>query len=160
MEALNGSLSIWLEQGPESPNWPQYDQRIACAKLLLELGMHDKATVVLQSCQEENDLDPEGWYLFGWCYYRMGGGDAGAADQEIAAGIGKSVPGNLATEDKDDYWSDAKECLQRMMEIMEENSDLANPDMIDHATNIVEDITAYFENKPAGSGDQDEEMEL
>ncbi|KAJ3212841.1 hypothetical protein HDU67_003582 [Dinochytrium kinnereticum] len=146
--ALEKSVSIWLLDGPESPNWPAYDQRIACAKLLLELGLHDNATLVLQTCQNENDLDPEGWYLFGWCYYRMGGGDAGTADQEVAAGIGKSIEGNVVPEEnRGELWTDAKECLEKLLELVAED-EMANADMIDHAKFILQAIETYLQANP------------
>ncbi|KAJ3102672.1 hypothetical protein HDU97_000369 [Phlyctochytrium planicorne] len=157
--ALEKAVGLWISDGVQSPQWPTYDQRIACSKLLLELGLHDVATQVLQTCQEENDTDPEGWYLFGWCYYRMGGGDAGTADQEIAAGIGKSIEGNFDADSRGELWSDAKECLDRLIEL-ESVSDAPNADMLDHARDILKKIESYLTANPPNSNAVDDGEEI
>jgi predicted Zn-dependent protease len=116
-ECIEQSLSLWSSESPESIQWPAYPQRVACAKILLELGLYESAMFVLQTCQQENDQDPEGWYLFAWCYFRMGGGEAGAADQEIAAQVGGLNTLELSIEQKVAHWIDAKECLEKLQQV-------------------------------------------
>ncbi|KAI9337605.1 hypothetical protein DFJ73DRAFT_779823 [Zopfochytrium polystomum] len=120
---------------------PAYPNRMACAKLLIELGLHDRATRVLETCQRENDEDPESWYLFAFCYYRMGGGGCGieadaaeaagnldaaeelrayARERERAADVGRRAEAAadetaaVDEETKVAYWVDARECLERV----------------------------------------------
>ncbi|KAI8846758.1 hypothetical protein BC829DRAFT_445064 [Chytridium lagenaria] len=99
----------------------------------------------------------------------MGGGDAGTADQEVAAGIGKSIEGNvLSEENRGETWLYAKECLERLMELVAQE-EMVNEDMVDHARDILQTIEAYLQANPVvittdnaddSNEDEDGDMEM
>ncbi|KAJ3417358.1 hypothetical protein HDV05_004823 [Chytridiales sp. JEL 0842] len=142
--AIEQSLSLWSNESPESIQWPAYPQRIACVKILLELGLYENALSVLQTCQQENDQDAEGWYLFAWCYYRMAGGEAGAEDQEIAASMGGVCADSLSLEQKVAHLIDAKECLERLQQLNESPFTDVPEDTMDHAKHIYRNVEAFL----------------
>ena len=92
-------MNLWFKDSPDltvDPNWPPYPSRMALVRLLIEVGLHDEALAVLQTCQMENDEDAEVWYLFGWCYYQQ----------------------SLETVDeRADLLNDAKECLESLLQV-------------------------------------------
>ncbi|KAJ3314940.1 hypothetical protein HDU76_002292 [Blyttiomyces sp. JEL0837] len=166
---METSLKGWIDENPaECPNWPIYHQRINAAKILLELGMYEAATRVLQTCLQENDSDPEGWYLFGWCYFRMGGGEAGQEAQELAASVGGEQRKNISLEEKVAFWVDARECLSKLIEISEA-IEVEGP-MMEHAKDLVQTIEPFLQQHSqlaqnvAQEGDvveeDDDEMEM
>ncbi|KAJ3056381.1 hypothetical protein HK097_007110, partial [Rhizophlyctis rosea] len=58
---LQQSLSLWRDIiPPTDPSYPSYNNRISLTKVLLELDEFDDAQWVLETCQQENDEDPEG----------------------------------------------------------------------------------------------------
>lgn len=103
--SIETSMDIWINTAkPGDQNWPAYPARIALAKILLELSLHERAIAVLHTIQDENDEDPEGWYLYGWCYYRMGGG-------------GEESNATPDTAEKAEWWDEAKECLDTVLQV-------------------------------------------
>ncbi|KAI8923712.1 hypothetical protein BC831DRAFT_469659 [Entophlyctis helioformis] len=98
------------------PNWPVYPVRIALSKLLMEVALHERALAVLQTCQAENDEDPEMWYLFGWCYLQLA-----------------QVPG----DDNADYMDDAKECFESVLNIEKKEPGSADPEILQHIQQLL-----------------------
>ncbi|KAJ1551448.1 hypothetical protein HK405_014501, partial [Cladochytrium tenue] len=145
--------------------------RLACARLLLELGLHDRASLVLESCQRENDADPEPWYLFGFCYYRMGGGRAGAgidpaaadadadaeeltAARERFADVGRrseKAADAIADSERAAYWADAKECLMRACQLCEASD--GDPSVLSHAGDLITEIDAFIASHPEAAAE-------
>ncbi|TPX57156.1 hypothetical protein PhCBS80983_g04006 [Powellomyces hirtus] len=138
--SISTSMDLWFSPPSSSassssassspPSQPQpqppYPARINLVKILLELSLHDRALAVLRTLEEENDEDPEAWYLYGWCLYRMGGGRAGADrdaddddEQEMDEG-GDSSSNAVHVEDaeKADAWAEASECFEHFMQVM------------------------------------------
>ncbi|KAJ3260523.1 hypothetical protein HK103_000665 [Boothiomyces macroporosus] len=74
---LEQSMDLWYKEPEEDkvtavdPSWPIYPSRIALSKFLMEVGLFERALAALETCQAENDQDPESWYLFGFCYLKM-----------------------------------------------------------------------------------------
>ena len=109
---LEQSMELWYidptatldENGDEQliqvdPNWPIYSLRIALSKLLMEVGAHERALAVLQTCQVENEDDAEMWYLFGWCYYLLHGEQVGSHEYH------------------NEFMQDAKECFDAVLKV-------------------------------------------
>lgn len=101
---LETSMDLWYTEQEEGkdvnadPNWPALGVRMTLAKMLVETQLFDRACKVLETCQSEDDEDPECWYVFGWCYLQM----AEQAEDK---------------EDKDALIQDAKECLGNIVEV-------------------------------------------
>ncbi|KAJ3315235.1 hypothetical protein HDV04_003628 [Boothiomyces sp. JEL0838] len=100
---LEQSMDLWYKEPEEDkvtavdPSWPIYPSRIALSKFLMEVGLFERALAVLETCQAENDEDPESWYLFGFCYLKMSELEP---DNEILK-------------------QDAKECLEQVVKLDE-----------------------------------------
>ncbi|KAI9208207.1 uncharacterized protein BJ171DRAFT_490641 [Polychytrium aggregatum] len=134
-QALQQSLSLWLGGAakPGDSVWPTYPQRISHAKLCLELHLLEQALAVLQTCQLENDEDPECWYLFGWAYYRSGGG----GDDEAGTAAGVTL------EEKLDHWADAQECLQNVLNL-DEKYGTADEGAVAHSRELLNSIVPFL----------------
>lgn len=65
---LTRSFELWAELEPNDIDRPSYDHRLACAKMLVELDAFETAAEVLETLLEDNDEDPEIWYLTAYCY--------------------------------------------------------------------------------------------
>ena len=90
------SMDLWYKETEEpmpDESWPVYASRMTLCRLLIECELYDRALKALQTCQAENDEDPQCWYLFGWCYYQM------------------------SLEDEE-YRPDAIECLNALVEVL------------------------------------------
>ncbi|KAI8057792.1 hypothetical protein BDF22DRAFT_616155 [Syncephalis plumigaleata] len=92
-EALEQSISHWIDLDPQDTAYPPYDSRIALVKLLLELEQYERAITVLDGLQREDDQSVDMWYLFGWTYYCQG--------EQLADDM----------ERRKEIWEDARECL-------------------------------------------------
>ncbi|XP_031564050.1 probable assembly chaperone of rpl4 [Actinia tenebrosa] len=72
---LKKGLDLWLGKDDDDTDqvpMPSYESRLTSAKLLLELEDFEVAGTVLQTLLEENDEDPQVWYLLGWMYHLSG----------------------------------------------------------------------------------------
>ncbi|KAI9008141.1 hypothetical protein BC832DRAFT_553214 [Gaertneriomyces semiglobifer] len=128
--AIETSMDTWFKTARVGDtNWPAYPARVALAKILLELALHERALAVLQTLQDENDEDPEAWYLYGWCYYRMGGGGEDTA--------------SIRVEDQVDAWDNAKDCFESVIQLHERfgNGD----EVIEHTQQLLEEITPFVD---------------
>ncbi|KAJ3142790.1 hypothetical protein HDU90_002661 [Geranomyces variabilis] len=140
--AIATSMDLWFTAPDPKHAMPPYPARINLIKILLELSLHDRALDVLKTIEEENDEDPEGWYLYGWCLYRIGGGG------EEEGGEGMAVEGEelLSIADKSDAWAEATECFEHFMQLQERFG--AEEGMIEHTTQLLAEITPFLEQHP------------
>jgi predicted Zn-dependent protease len=88
----------------ENHLYPPAQSRLTCAKLFLELSAHVPALEILQRLENEDDEDPEVWYLSGWAWWLLGEerGEAASTDEE---------------ESREECWSEAKLCLQNYLTV-------------------------------------------
>lgn len=95
---------LTLHTRPESHLYPPAQSRLTCAKLFLELSAHVPALEILQRLENEDDEDPEVWYLSGWAWWLLGEdrGEASSTDEE---------------ESREECWSEAKLCLQNYLTV-------------------------------------------
>lgn len=64
-EAIVNCLELWKDQSVDDLLFPLYDQRIAMAKVLVEVDLFDEAVFVLGGLLEEDDGVIDTWYLLG-----------------------------------------------------------------------------------------------
>ncbi|TPX69054.1 hypothetical protein SpCBS45565_g02664 [Spizellomyces sp. 'palustris'] len=153
-KAIETSMDIWINSAaPGDKDWPVYPARIVLVKILLELSLHERALTVLQTIQNENDEDPEGWYLFGWCYYRMGGG--GEDDEKV-----------VDPAEKAECWDSARECFETVLQLHERYGG-AEEEMVEHTSQLLEQISQFLAvhgvdnaNSMQIEEERDEAMEL
>ncbi|KAI9104544.1 hypothetical protein DFS34DRAFT_199994 [Phlyctochytrium arcticum] len=146
--AIQQSMDIWIDSSSDQSdgydghaNWPEYAARLATAKILLELSMHERALLVLQTCLLEDEEDPEGWYLNGWCYYLIG---QTAATEE------------MAHSGQSDNWAAAAECFENILRLNEKYGNNVDPEIIEHCQNLLSEINPYLaEHPPAPSAPDD-----
>ncbi|KAJ3384287.1 hypothetical protein HDU84_003054 [Entophlyctis sp. JEL0112] len=142
-ECIINSLSLWSREDTNS--WPIFPTRLATAKILMEVGKLEESASILETLLKEDDEDLEVWYLFSWCYYRMGGGGNLEADGDIGM---DGVEGSISIEDKVDCWIDAKECLEKLIELASKAEGECDPDMLDHSKQIMEEVTSTLSQNP------------
>jgi predicted Zn-dependent protease len=98
---------------------------LALAKLLIEVESFERAMAILETCQAENDLDCEIWYLFAWCYSSL----AKISDDK---------------EDVESLNQDAKECLEKIVSLDERfrntGEGVVPEDILEHAIEMMNDI--------------------
>lgn len=58
-------LGLWKDLSFDDLQYPLYEQRLAMAKVLLELELCEEATEVLEGLLEEDDSVVDSWYLLG-----------------------------------------------------------------------------------------------
>jgi tetratricopeptide (TPR) repeat protein len=104
-EAITAAVNTWINQQPTSPLFPPYENRINQAKLLMETENHELALTVLKTALLENDQDIQVWYLFGWCYYILGGGPD------------DTTPIPNMKEESLNYFEDARECFIKALKV-------------------------------------------
>ncbi|KAJ3151432.1 hypothetical protein HDU86_006132 [Geranomyces michiganensis] len=140
--AIAASMDLWFTAPDPKHAMPPYPARINLTKILLELSLHDRALDVLKTIEEENDEDPEGWYLYGWCLYRIGGGG------EEQGNGGMAVEGELplSIADKSDAWAEATECFEHFMQLQERFG--AEEGMIEHTAQLLAEITPFLKKYP------------
>ncbi|KAJ3267268.1 NAD-dependent histone deacetylase sir2 [Chytriomyces hyalinus] len=161
-ESILRSISLWSLEEPNT--WPTYPTRLASAKVLMECGKDEEASGVLETVLKENDEDLEVWYLFAWCYYRMGGG---GCDEDMMGDTNA-----VSIDDKVDCWVDAKECLEKLLELAEKDAE-ADPGMLQHASEMLQEVSLLLAQHPdivlrveegqrenVGYEDEDDEMEM
>lgn len=71
-EALRRSMALWEQLEPEDPNVPQFPTRVSLVRLLIEVGMEEKAIDVAERLIIEDDQAVEVWYLSGYGRYLLG----------------------------------------------------------------------------------------
>ncbi|KAK4224598.1 hypothetical protein QBC38DRAFT_485112 [Podospora fimiseda] len=71
-EALKRSMKLWEHLEPEDPAVPAFPSRVSLVRLLIEVGMEEKAIDVADRLIDEDDLSVEVWYLGGYGKYMLG----------------------------------------------------------------------------------------
>ncbi|XP_066302015.1 uncharacterized protein [Branchiostoma lanceolatum] len=122
-QAIEKSLSLWLpersdaeeeeeeemeENMPEDPPLP-YEQRIATAKILIELEVMESAEKVLAGLLLEDDEIVQVWYLLGWLHYVQGEDHKAAARDNLQHAL-KIYP--IVGCDDEDMLEHMKELLE------------------------------------------------
>lgn len=72
---------------------------------MLELSLHASALEILQRLENEDDEDPEVWYLSGWAWWLLG-----ESRPEEAPSTGEE-------ESRAECWSEGKLCLENYMRV-------------------------------------------
>eukprot|EP00842_Homolaphlyctis_polyrhiza_P003365 jgi/Hompol1/4029/HPOL_003441-RA len=117
-KCLEHSMDLWYREPEEDepivtdPNWPAYPARIALSKFLMESQLYERALAVLQTCQVENDEDPEMWYLFGWGYYQL-------------------------ASDNPEMMEDAQECFDTVNKLEAKYRGSVDPAILQHISELV-----------------------
>ncbi|KAJ3045957.1 hypothetical protein HDV00_006223 [Rhizophlyctis rosea] len=148
---LKSSLPLWNSLDPASPYYPSYNTRLSLSKILLELDEYEDALFVIETCQLENDLDPEGWYLEGFAYWRMGGGgvleDGGEGVREVTT--------EEEREGRSAVWGEARECFEKVLEI-QQRFGTVDDDMVEQCTQFLGVIRSWAQ-VGGGAGMEEEE---
>ncbi|KAJ3385808.1 hypothetical protein HDU92_002837 [Lobulomyces angularis] len=148
-ETVLKSMEIWFrENHEEMENVPEYNQRIALVKLLMELSLNEKALKVLETLQEEDDENAEMWYLYGWCYYLNGGGKGVDHKEENAIGNGGSV------ESKNESWDDCRDCLRQIFNLNEKYPGLVDEEILAHSQQIFIEVNSFLEQNGIFENDE------
>ncbi|RMZ01473.1 hypothetical protein D0862_06345 [Hortaea werneckii] len=92
--ALTRSLATWRHLDPEDPAIPDFANRIALSRLLMEAEMEKEAMFVLQRLVTDDDQSVEAWYLGGWCQNLI-------AEKLTAAGLSTDTPANGGDEENE-----------------------------------------------------------
>lgn len=62
-ESLARSIEAWTSLSLDDPDYPTFEFRLTCSRLLVELGSFDVALPILESLSQEDDEIIEVWYL-------------------------------------------------------------------------------------------------
>ncbi|KNE68255.1 hypothetical protein AMAG_12929 [Allomyces macrogynus ATCC 38327] len=149
---------------PDPPRLPTFDARLNAVRLCLELGLYGRAFDVLGVCMQEFDESVEAWYLFGWTYFLVGTASAEAKPTTEVAGIEVAVelPEDEvmdARSSRDEWWSDAIECLQRAKALYERQNYDDVP-LLQHVEELLAEMAAKGVFASAdGAGEDDDNAE-
>ncbi|KAG0174083.1 hypothetical protein DFQ28_009744 [Apophysomyces sp. BC1034] len=138
---LENSMELWINKEVGDPIIPIYDSRLALVKLLLELGLFQKAFMVLERLQKENDQVVDLWYLYGWTYYCLG-------EEE-----------SLPDEERQGHWEDARDCLELAVKLFHTiGSD--DEAMLEHAQELIASINTVVPPSVEEEEEIDENAEV
>lgn len=178
-ECLKKCLENWLGSCEAGDfNFPSFNSRMGMVKLLLELApteenninnnnnavdnnqsqlltnesFYDKALSVLQTLQLENDQDVELWYLYGWCYWCMGGG----LDLEEQRSQGRELNKDGLDELTIGCFEDARECFGNVVALFERIG-YHDEAIVEHARELLMVVVALIGE---GEGDDKEDEEI
>lgn len=99
---LTCSLSLFVL---DSPSYPSASSRLSLAQVLLELSLHVEALEILQRLENEDDEDPEVWYLSGWAWWLLG--ETRSIETVVDA----------EEENQGECWSEGKLCLDNYLRV-------------------------------------------
>ncbi|KAI7287429.1 hypothetical protein KC345_g504 [Hortaea werneckii] len=150
--ALTRSLATWRHLDPEDPAIPDFANRIALSRLLMEAEMEKDAMFVLQRLVTDDDQSVEAWYLGGWCQNLI-------AEKLTAAGLSTDTPANGADEENELLIAlkGSRNWLKmalRLYDLLEYEDDR----LYEHAKELVVALDRDLgpEAKDAGAGEEDE----
>ncbi|CAN8098779.1 unnamed protein product [Discula destructiva] len=89
--ALERSLALWTDLEPMDPSVPDFPNRVALTRLLMECELEQRATGVCERLVLEDDQSVEAYYLGGLAHYTLG--------EKL-----KSATGTEVKEAKADTW--------------------------------------------------------
>ncbi|ORX67780.1 TPR-like protein [Linderina pennispora] len=135
-ECLKKGMSLWINKDPNDPQIPSYDNRLALARLLLEVDEKEEALSLLERLQKQDDENVDLWYLYGWTYKLQ-------AEDTSEDG------------DKADLLRSARACLRRAIKLaqMQEYEDES---LVAHAQELVTGINELVPDD--GNDDAEEEV--
>ncbi|KAM0755738.1 TPR-like protein [Meredithblackwellia eburnea MCA 4105] len=128
-EAALKGWSLWRKLGADSPDYPVASTRMSLAKLLLELSDHVPALEILQQLENEDDEDPEMWYLSGWAWWLLGEGRGAAPPQE-------------GEETREECWSESKLCLENYLRLDSLDPTGSDPEQLSHVRELLGKLEA------------------
>ncbi|KAI6793102.1 hypothetical protein KC332_g16004 [Hortaea werneckii] len=150
--ALTRSLATWRHLDPEDPAIPDFANRIALSRLLMEAEMEKEAMFVLQRLVTDDDQSVEAWYLGGWCQNLI-------AEKLTAAGLSTDTPANGVDEENELLIAlkGSRNWLKmalRLYDLLEYEDDR----LCEHAKELVAALDRDLgpEAKDAGAGEEDE----
>ncbi|RMZ14575.1 hypothetical protein D0860_02052 [Hortaea werneckii] len=150
--ALTRSLATWRHLDPEDPAIPDFANRIALSRLLMEAEMEREAMFVLQRLVTDDDQSVEAWYLGGWCQNLI-------AEKLTAAGLSTDTPANGVDEENELLIAlkGSRNWLKmalRLYDLLEYEDDR----LCEHAKELVAALDRDLgpEAKDAGAGEEDE----
>ncbi|KAJ1548168.1 hypothetical protein HK096_002838 [Nowakowskiella sp. JEL0078] len=160
-KALCDALALWMSPDcTVAVNIPEYNSRLALGKMLVEVGELEKALDVLETVVNENDQDPEGWYVAAWASYRMGGGSDGSEDEEMNVDEGNESE----MKEKVVAWKQSKECLEVLLQLAEKGE--VDDEMLEHAKKMWSEVEEFLkvnggtEDTEAFNGEESEDDEM
>ncbi|RMY49118.1 hypothetical protein D0865_07682 [Hortaea werneckii] len=150
--ALTRSLATWRHLDPEDPAIPDFANRIALSRLLMEAEMEKEAMFVLQRLVTDDDQSVEAWYLGGWCQNLI-------AEKLTAAGLSTDTPAN-GTDEENELLIALKgsrnwlKMALKLYDLLEYEDDR----LYEHAKELVVALDRDLgpEAKDAGAGEEDE----
>ncbi|PJF19284.1 Tetratricopeptide repeat domain containing protein [Paramicrosporidium saccamoebae] len=71
-EVLSQSITKWSSIPYEDSEYPSFEFRLTCSRLLVELGSYDLAQYILEALSQEDDEIIEVWYLLALSLYTQG----------------------------------------------------------------------------------------
>jgi tetratricopeptide (TPR) repeat protein len=135
--ALERSMEVWRDLEPEDARVPAFATRIALARLVIEVGMEERAVEVVERLVGEDDESVEAWYLGGFALY-----NAGLKEKE---------------EKKEDEWKSAWRAARGWLAqclLLFQKQEYEDVRLGEHANELLETI-----RKEIGDDDRDEDEE-
>ncbi|KAK4699576.1 hypothetical protein P7C70_g6683, partial [Phenoliferia sp. Uapishka_3] len=126
-EAALKGWSLWRSVGADSIDYPVTSTRMSLAKLLLELSLSSDALEILQQLENEDDEDPEVWYLSGWAWWLLG-------EQR---GDGEGRMGEDGEENKGECWSEGRLCLENYLRLDALDPSISDPEQLAHVQELM-----------------------
>ncbi|KAK3330305.1 hypothetical protein B0H66DRAFT_56402 [Apodospora peruviana] len=139
-EALKRSLGIWTDLPPEDPNVPPFPTRVSLVRLLIEVGMEEKAIEVVERLISEDDRSVEVWYLGGFGRYSKGK---------------KMKQGEVMDDDWQAFWRSSRKWLSRCLKIFE-TEEYEDERLREHVQELLASIKEELGDAPEEDDDEDE----
>ncbi|KAK1757585.1 hypothetical protein QBC47DRAFT_160855 [Echria macrotheca] len=137
-EALKRSLSLWVDLPPDDPAVPPFPTQVGLVRLLVEVGMEERAIDVAERLVGEDDHSVEAWYLGGYARYMRG-----------------EKQKQKAASDADKWqeaWRSSWKWLSRCLRIFDAE-EYEDERLREHAQELLESIKSEVKDLPA---DEDE----
>jgi len=134
---------------------PPIPTRMTLVRLLLEYSLFNRALKVVETIRSEDELDVEGAYLEGWCWFLRGEAVEGGEDAE-----GKVEEREEGEEkvSKEDCWTEAMGSLLEAQSLHQEHS---HPDegILSHIAELLPVLEAAGIEVPVEEEGEDEDEE-
>ncbi|KAK3383897.1 hypothetical protein B0T24DRAFT_67462 [Lasiosphaeria ovina] len=139
-EALKRSLDFWIHLPPEDPGVPAFPTRVSLVRLLIEVGMEERAIEVAERLISEDDQSVEAWYLGGYGRYMLGE---------------KLKNGDQASDSDDwqDIWRSARKRLAQCLRIFEAE-EYEDERLREHSQELLASINNELGDAPDQGDDQ------
>ncbi|ESP04239.1 hypothetical protein LOTGIDRAFT_237436 [Lottia gigantea] len=143
-EMINKSLSLWLpkakckeEELPDTEFDPvqivplSFESRINTCRILIEVEEYQSAVDVAEGLLDENDEDPQVWYLIGWANYLQG----------------------------EDYKNNARFYLNKAHKVYKKNN-YDDPDLYKHIEELLQELPPGYDDDDDDDGGLLHEQDL